>query len=60
VSGLPGIGFEELIRFPGDVFGIAFNVDEDDIGVVLLGDYAHLRAGDEVDANRPCDGRGGG
>ncbi len=48
VSGLPGIGFEELIRFPGDVFGIAFNVDEDDIGVVLLGDYAHLRAGDEV------------
>jgi F-type H+-transporting ATPase subunit alpha len=49
VSGLPGIGFEELIRFPGDVFGIAFNVDEDDIGVVLLGDYAHLRAGDEVE-----------
>jgi len=49
VSGLPGIGFEELIRFPSDVFGIAFNVDEDDIGVVLLGDYAHLRAGDEVE-----------
>lgn len=48
VSGLPGIGFEELVRFPGDVFGIAFNVDENDIGVVLLGDYAHLRAGDEV------------
>ena len=49
VSGLPGIGFEELIRFPGDVFGIAFNVDEDEIGVVLLGDFAHLRAGDEVE-----------
>ena len=49
VSGLPGIGFEELIRFPGGVFGIAFNVDEDEIGVVLLGDYAHLRAGDEVE-----------
>jgi F-type H+/Na+-transporting ATPase subunit alpha len=49
VSGLPGIGFEELIRFPGEVFGIAFNVDEDDIGVVLLGDHAHLRAGDEVE-----------
>lgn len=49
VSGLPGIGFEELIRFPGDVFGIAFNVDEDEIGVVLLGDHAHLRAGDEVE-----------
>ena len=48
VSGLPGVGFEELVEFPGDVFGIAFNVDEDEIGVVLLGDYAHLHAGDEV------------
>ena len=48
VSGLPGVGFEELIEFPGDVLGIAFNVDEEEIGVVLLGDYWHLRAGDEV------------
>lgn len=48
VSGLPGVGFEELIRFPGDVLGIAFNVDADEIGVVLLGEYRHLRAGDEV------------
>jgi len=37
VSGLPGVGFEELVKFPGDVLGIAFNVDEDEIGVVLLG-----------------------
>ncbi len=49
VSGLPGAGFEELIQFPGDVFGIAFNVDEDEIGVVLLGDYSDLHAGDEVE-----------
>ncbi len=48
VSGLPGVGFEELIEFPGDVLGIAFNVDENEIGVVLLGEYWHLRAGDEV------------
>ena len=48
VSGLPNIGFEELIQFPGGIFGIAFNVDEDEIGVVLLGDHAHLRVGDEV------------
>ena len=39
VSGLPGVGFEELLKFPGGVFGIAFNLDEEDIGVVLLGDY---------------------
>jgi F-type H+-transporting ATPase subunit alpha len=49
VSGLPGVGFEELLEFPGGVFGIAFNVDEDEIGVVLLGEYWHLQAGDEVE-----------
>ena len=49
VSGLPGVGFEEVLRFPGDVYGIAFNVDEDEIGVVLLGDYWQLNAGDEVE-----------
>jgi len=48
VSGLPSVGFEELVKFPGDVFGIAFNVDEKEIGVVLLGEYSHLHAGDEV------------
>ena len=48
VSGLPGVGYDELITFPGGVFGIAFNVDEHEIGVVLLGEYWHLRAGDEV------------
>jgi F-type H+-transporting ATPase subunit alpha len=49
VSGLPGVGFEELVRFPGDMLGIAFNVDEDEIGVVLLGPYQDLHAGDEVE-----------
>jgi F-type H+-transporting ATPase subunit alpha len=49
VSGLPGVGFEEVLKFPGDMYGIAFNVDEDEIGVVLLGDYWHLQAGDEVE-----------
>lgn len=49
VSGLPGVGFEEVLKFPGDIYGIAFNVDEDEIGVVLLGDYWHLQAGDEVE-----------
>lgn len=49
VSGLPGVAFEEVLKFPGDVYGIAFNVDEDEIGVVLLGDYWQLQAGDEVE-----------
>ena len=49
VAGLPGVGFEELVKFPGEVLGIAFNIDEDDIGVVLLGEYQHLHTGDEVE-----------
>ena len=49
VSGLPGVCFEEVVKFPGDLYGIAFNVDEDEIGVVLLGDYWHLHAGDQVE-----------
>ncbi len=49
VSGLPGVGFEELLKFAGGGYGIAFNLDEDDIGVVLLGDYAHLQTGNEVE-----------
>jgi len=49
VSGLPGVCFEEVVKFPGDLYGIAFNVDEDEIGVVLLGDYWQLHAGDEVE-----------
>src|ERR1700693_12569 len=48
VSGLPGLGFEETVEFPRDVFGIAFNIDEEAVGIVLLGDYSRLHAGDEV------------
>jgi F-type H+-transporting ATPase subunit alpha len=48
VSGLPGVGFDELVTFPGDVLGIAFNVDADEIGVVLLGEHWHLHTGAEV------------
>jgi len=49
VSGLPSVGFEELVQFPGGVVGMAFNVDEHEIGVVLLGEYWHLSAGDQVE-----------
>jgi F-type H+-transporting ATPase subunit alpha len=49
VAGLPGVGFEELVKFPGDLLGIAFNLDDDEIGVVLLGECFHLHAGDEVE-----------
>jgi F-type H+-transporting ATPase subunit alpha len=49
VSGLPGAGLEEVLRFPGGSYGIAFNIEEEEIGVVLLDDHSHLHAGDEVE-----------
>ncbi len=49
IAGLPGAGYEELIQFPNGLAGIAFNIDEEEIGVVLLGDYWNLSAGDEVE-----------
>lgn len=49
ILGLPGVGYEELVRFPGGLLGIAFNVDENEVGVILLGDYQNLHAGDEVE-----------
>ena len=48
VAGLQEVGLEELVELPGGLSGIAFNVDEEEIGVVLLGDHAHLKAGDAV------------
>lgn len=48
VEGLPGVQSEELVRFPGNVLGMAFNLDPEEVGVILLGDSTALKAGDEV------------
>jgi F-type H+-transporting ATPase subunit alpha len=49
VRGLSRVKAEELLRFSGDLYGMAFNIDPDDTGVILLGDYDHISAGDEVE-----------
>jgi F-type H+-transporting ATPase subunit alpha len=49
ISGLEGAGFEELLKFSEDLYGIAYNLDEDEIGVILLGEDTLLNAGDEVE-----------
>ena len=38
----------EMLLFPHDVFGIALNLEEDGVGVVLLGEYREIRQGDTV------------
>ncbi|HCX65351.1 MAG TPA: F0F1 ATP synthase subunit alpha [Eubacteriaceae bacterium] len=48
VKGLKKVKFQELIQFPGETKGMAFNLDEDIVGVILLGDYDHISAGDPV------------
>lgn len=49
ISGLPNVGFEELIQFSGGYPGLAFDLDEDEVGVVLLEDSPLLKAGLEVE-----------
>src|SRR5437867_765023 len=45
VSGLPKTMANELLEFPGDLLGVALNLEEDEIGVVLLGDAHKLCEG---------------
>lgn len=48
LSGLPKARFNELLRFPGEVYGLVFNLDRERIGCILLGDDTELGAGDPV------------
>lgn len=48
VKGLPGVAYEELLIFSNDIYGMAFSIEEEEIGVVLLVDSINLRIGDEV------------
>ena len=48
VSGLPGVRSEEIVRFPGNLLGMAFNLDPDEVGVMLLDEGPGLKAGVEA------------
>jgi F-type H+/Na+-transporting ATPase subunit alpha len=48
VYGLEKVMSGELVAFSGDLYGMALNLEEDSVGVVLLGEYTHLKEGDEV------------
>ncbi|MDE0021142.1 MAG: F0F1 ATP synthase subunit alpha [Candidatus Poribacteria bacterium] len=53
VHGLQNVMAAELLEFPGDVLGMALNLEEDNVGAVLFGDSAHVKEGDPVKrANR--------
>ncbi len=46
--GLPSVRVEELVRFPGDRMGMAYNLDRDEVGIILLDSSEDLKAGCEV------------
>src|SRR2546425_3850990 len=48
VYGLDRVMAGELVQFPHDVAGLALNLEEDNVGVVLLGEYQAIKEGDEV------------
>ncbi len=48
VYGLSGVMAGEMVEFPGGVHGLAFNLEENSVGVIILGDYLAIEEGDEV------------
>jgi len=53
IHGLADVMYGEMIEFPGNVFGLALNLEQDSVGAVILGDYGNITEGDKV----KCTGR---
>ena len=48
IYGLQNAMAGELLRFPGDIYGMVLNLEEEHVGAVLMGDDSNIREGDEV------------
>lgn len=48
VEGLRHVKNQELVEFPHGILGLAYNLDPHELGIILLGDYTGIRAGDPV------------
>ena len=53
IYGLSDVMQGEMILFPGNVYGMAMNLERDSVGAIILGEYEHIQEGDEVS----CTGR---
>lgn len=53
IHGLSGAKYNELLEFPHEAMGLVFNLEEDNVAAVILGDYTQIKEGDEV----RCTGR---
>src|SRR6476646_8202017 len=48
VYGLSGVMAQEMVEFPNGTIGLAFNLEENSVGIIILGDYLGIAEGDEV------------
>ncbi len=48
VNGMPSVKANELVQFVDGTLGIAFNLEEKTVGVIIMGDFTNLKEGDEV------------
>ncbi len=48
LEGLSGVMYNEMVDFGNGVYGLALNLEEDEVGCVILGDYSKLKEGDEA------------
>jgi len=48
VTGLDNIRFSELVRFSNGTAGMAFNLEKDNVGIIIMGEYDEINEGDEV------------
>jgi len=48
IHGLSGAKYNELLEFPNGIMGLALNLEEDNVAAVILGDFSHIKEGDEV------------
>ena len=48
IHGLGNAAYNELLQFPHDIMGLALNLEEDNVGAVILGDFSQIKEGDEV------------
>ena len=48
IHGLADVRYGEMVEFPGSLFGLALNLEQDSVGAVVLGDYKTIKEGDTV------------
>ncbi|MDP2632321.1 MAG: F0F1 ATP synthase subunit alpha [Candidatus Curtissbacteria bacterium] len=49
ISGLSDVSASEIVQFPGNITGLALNLEEDNVGVIIFGDWTKIKEGDKVE-----------